>query len=79
MNKEKEILEAIKTIRKEYKAQPYNKGKTDEEIDGQILDNFLLAFDQGKLDKESLLGIMELMGYEPTEEFLKALEEDNKK
>ncbi len=79
MSKEKEILEAIKTIRKEYRAQPYNKGKTDDEIDGQILDDFLLAFDQGKLDKESFLGIMELMGYEPTEEFLKALEEDNKK
>ncbi len=67
------VEEALKGIKKQLKEKPENKGKSDEEIDGIMLDGFLQAFDNGQLGKDDLLGIMNLMGYEPTKEFLEEL------
>lgn len=70
------ILNTINEIRRQLKAKKENKEKSDDEIDRIILDGFLKAFDEGEIDKESFLGIMDLMGYEPTKEFLEAISEE---
>lgn len=76
MDHNEQILQIINEIRKQLKAKKENRGKSDDEIDRIILDGFLKAFDEGEVDKESFLGIMDLMGYEPTEEFLEAISEE---
>lgn len=76
MDHNEQILQIINEIRKQLKAKKENRGKSDDEIDKIILDGFLKAFDEGEVDKESFLGIMDLMGYEPTEEFLKAISDE---
>ncbi len=76
MDHNEQILKTINEIRRQLKAKKEYKNKSDDEIDRIILDGFLKAFDEGEMDKESFLGIMDLMGYEPTEEFLKAISEE---
>ena len=66
-----EIRSTIEQIKAQVKAKPENKDKTDDEIDALILDALLKAYNDGKMEKDDLLGIAEAMGYEPTEEFLK--------
>lgn len=68
MNNE-EIRSTVEQVKAQVKAKPENKDKTDDEIDEIVLDGFLEALDKGEMGKEDLLGIMDLMGYEPTEEF----------
>ncbi len=68
MNNE-EIRTTVEQIKAQVKAKPENKDKTDDEIDEIVLNGFLEALDKGEMSKEDLLGIMDLMGYEPTEEF----------
>jgi len=78
MNHNEEIYNVLMQIKAQLKEKPENKGKSDEEIDKIMLDGFLKAFDNGEIDKDSLLGIMDLMGYEPTKEFLKAISKKKK-
>lgn len=68
MNNE-EIRTTVEQIKAQVKAKPENKDKTEDEIDEIVLNGFLEALDKGEMSKEDLLGIMDLMGYEPTEEF----------
>lgn len=78
MNHNEAIYNALMQIKAQLKEKPENKGKSDEEIDKIMLDGFLKAFDNGEIDKDSLLGIMDLMGYEPTKEFLKEISKKKK-
>lgn len=68
MNDE-EMRSTIEQIKAQVKAKPENKDKTDEEIDEIILDGFLKSYTEGEMTKEDLLGLAELMGYEPDEGF----------
>ena len=71
---EKEIELIIKELRAQYKKA--NKGKTDEEVDRIILDVYFKAFCEDRIDRESLCGLVERMGYEPNEEVLDQIEKE---
>ena len=64
-----EIRSTIEQIKAQVKAKPENKDKTDDEIDEMILESFYKAYTDGKMTKEDLGGLAEMMGYEFTEEF----------
>lgn len=74
-DKIEEIRSTLEQIKAQLKAKPENKDKSDDEIDEIMLNGFLKAFDDGDFEKDDLLGIMDIMGYEPTEEFDKALKD----
>lgn len=73
----RELLQTINEIKVQLSHKPEFKGYSEEQLDGLILDMFLKDFDEGGIDKEDLLGLMDLMGYSPTDEFLEALERDD--
>lgn len=64
-----EIRSTLEQIKAQVKAKPENKDKTEDEIDGMILDSFYKAYTEGKMTKEDLGGLAEAMGYEFTEDF----------
>jgi len=64
-----EIRSTLEQIKAQVKAKPENQDKTDDEIDGMILDSFYKAYTEGKMTKEDLGGLAEAMGYEFTEDF----------
>lgn len=68
-----ELRSTIEQIKAQVKAKPENKDKTDDEIDALILDAFFQAFNNGEMEKDDLLGLAEIMGYEPEENFLAEL------
>lgn len=68
-----ELRSTIEQIKAQVKAKPENKDKTDDEIDALILDAFFQAFNNGEMEKDDLLGLAEIMGYEPNEDFLAEL------
>ena len=68
MNDE-EIRSTLEQIKAQVKAKPENAEKSDDEIDEMILDSFYKAYTEGKMTKEDLGGLAEMMGYEFTEEF----------
>ena len=68
MNDE-ELRSTIEQIKAQVKAKPENKDKNDDEIDEIILDGFLKSYTEGEMTKEDLLGLAEMMGYEPDEGF----------
>ena len=68
MNPE-EIRSTLEQIKAQVKAKPENAQKSDDEIDEMILESFYKAYTDGKMTKEDLGGLAEMMGYEFTEEF----------
>jgi len=64
-----ELRSTLEQIKAQVKAKPENKDKTEDEIDGMILDSFYKAYTQGQMTKEDLGGLAEAMGYEFTEDF----------
>lgn len=68
MNDE-ELRSTLEQIKAQVKAKPENQDKSDDEIDGMILESFYKAYTEGKMTKEDLGGLAEAMGYEFTEEF----------
>ena len=76
MDHNEEIRSTLEQIKAQLKAKPENKEKSDDEISEMMLDGFLKAFDNGEMEKDDLFGIMDLMGYEPTEEFKSEVEKN---
>ena len=66
---EEELLQTLNEIKAQIRAKPENRGKSEEEIDGILLDGFFKAFCDGKMSKADLEAITEALGYEFTEEF----------
>lgn len=77
MNQE-ELQSTLEQVKAQVKAKPENKDKTEDEIDEIILDGFFKAYTDGKMSKEDLGGIAEVLGYEFTEEFEAEKEEPGK-
>ena len=66
---DEEVRKYVEEFKAQVKAHPDNKDKDDEEIEHIMLEEWYKAYKKGKMDKESLLGLAEELGYEPTEEF----------